>query len=406
VKCRFCNSALETVFADFGAQPPSNAYLRSDDLLLPEVSYPLRVYVCHDCLLVQVPEFKASRDIFNADYAYFSGVSQSWLQHCEAYATRMIAERRLDVDSLIVELASNDGYLLQFFSAASIPCYGVEPSASVATAAQQKGIDTVVDFFGDDVSRTLLDSRGPADLIVANNVLAHVPDLNDFVSGIARLLHKDGLFTGEFPHLLELIERNAFDTIYHEHYSYFSLKTIQAVFAQAGLTIFDVEVLPTHGGSLRIHAAHAGIEVTASVAAVLQREQQAGIHQIAGYSGFQSCCETVKNDFLRTVLAAKHAGERLAAYGAAAKSNTFLNYCGVQPDLLPYVADLSVAKQGMFLPGSRIPIVSPEHLYRDNPDLVFILPWNLKREIATQLRQRGVTGKLVTAVPRIEVHTD
>jgi SAM-dependent methyltransferase len=400
--CRFCNAVLAHVFADLGAQPPSNAYRRREDLLEPEVTYPLRAYVCSKCLLVQVPEFKPSHEIFTSAYAYFSGVSSSWTQHCQRYAARMIQERSLGADSQVVELASNDGTLLKAFAAAAIPCYGVEPSASVAQAAQAQGIDTVVEFFGADVARRLVQERGQADLVVANNVLAHVPDLNGFVQGIATLLKPDGLFTGEFPHLLELIARNAFDTIYHEHYSYFSLHTIRAVFEHASLGIADVEVLPTHGGSLRIHAVHGRPQASSRVTEVLQRESAAGLHSLEGHADFQDRCVEVKNGFLRFLLRANEAGRRVAGYGAAAKSNTLLNYCGVKPDLLPYVADLAPSKQGRFLPGSHIPIVAPQFLYEDDPDVVILLPWNLKTEIATQLRQKGVTAELVVAVPHLE----
>ena len=404
--CRFCGEPLKTVFADFGAQPPSNAYLRPADLLKPEVSYPLRVYVCDACLLVQVPEFKASHEIFNADYAYFSGVSSSWLRHCENYAQRMIEERRLGTQSLVVELASNDGYLLQFFAGASIPCYGVEPSSSVAAAAQEKGIESIVDFFGDTVAAGLLATRGKADLMIANNVLAHVPDLNDFVAGIARLLHEDGVFTGEFPHVQELIECNAFDTIYHEHYSYFSLKTLQAVFAKAGLTLFDVDVLSTHGGSLRVYvcAESDNREDSASVEEVLSEELEFGLDSFDVYSKFADVSRRTGVQALRYLSEKKLQGESIFAYGAAAKASTFFNFCGINSILVEGIADITPSKIGKYMPLNGIPVISEDSLFRSKPDTILIMAWNWRDEIINRLSQKiNFKCDLVTFIPELEV---
>jgi SAM-dependent methyltransferase len=403
MKCRFCGSGLSKVFADLGAQPPSNAYLRQQDLVSAEIYYPLKAYVCEDCLLVQLPEFKSSREIFNENYAYYSSFSSSWLEHSERYASRMISELELDADSTVVELASNDGYLLQYFAQRSIPCYGVEPSQSVAEAAIRNGIDTVVAFFGADLAGKLLRERGGADLIAANNVLAHLPDINDFVAGIAILLADDGLFTAEFPHIAELIDRNAFDTIYHEHYSYLSFGTIRKIFARAGMRVFDVERLGTHGGSLRIFASKSVAVDSPDALEMLDYEKGKGLDGTAGYMDFQERCTRVKNDFLEFLLTARSESKRVWAYGAAAKGNTLLNFCGIKGDLVRHVADLSPHKQGLYLPGSRIEICPPERLYAEDPDYIVLFPWNLKDEIIRQLRDHDMTGRFVMAVPELEV---
>ncbi|MFI4989727.1 MAG: methyltransferase domain-containing protein [Solirubrobacterales bacterium] len=384
--CRFCGAPLDAVFADLGMSPLANSYLPPERVNAMEPFYPLRALVCGKCFLVQLEEFETPEQIFS-DYAYFSSYSSSWLEHSRRYAEQMIERLGLDERSQVVELASNDGYLLQFFRERQISVLGVEPAANVAEVAKEKGIPTVVEFFGEDVARHLVDESS-ADLLLGNNVLAHVPDLNDFVSGMKVLLKPGGVITMEFPHLMRLIEDNQWDTIYHEHFSYFSYLTVSAVFEAHGLRLFDVEELPTHGGSLRIYGAHADdAEKVESDAAreLCERERAAGYESLATYLGYGRRVEQDKRQILRFLIELKEQGKRVVAYGAPAKGNTLLNYCGVRGDTIEYTCDLNPHKQGHYLPGSHIPIRSPEVLREDKPDVVLILPWNIKDEIVEQL---------------------
>ena len=390
--CRHCRSPLEHTVIDLGHQPPSNAYLTAEQLLEPEVTYPLQVYVCTNCGLVQLPAHAAAEELFTEDYAYFSSTSSSWCAHAERFVDTAVERLGLGVDSHVVELASNDGYLLQYVQKRGIPCLGIEPTSATAEAARAKGIETIERFFG----VALAEELEPADLVVANNVLAHVPDINDFVLGIARLLKPQGRASIEFPHLLRLLEGNQFDTIYHEHYSYLSLKVVQRIAAEAGLEVVDVEQLPTHGGSLRVWLAHQGAaELTAVVSEVLADEDTAGLESLAAYENFQQRAEAAKFGLLEFLLQAKLKGRLVVGYGAAAKGNTLLNYAGVKPDLLTAVADRAPSKQLKYLPGSHIPVISPEDLDQQNPDALLVLPWNL----ITELRQQWPTYTLVTAIP-------
>lgn len=405
MKCRHCGTELHQMFADLATAPPSNAYLTRDQLNGPEKYYPLRVLVCHDCWLVQTEDYTDAEDLFSADYAYFSSISASWLKHSSAYVAAMIERFGLGAASTVVEVAANDGYLLQYVKAAGIPCYGIEPTASTATAARKKGIDIVEEFFGEDLGKRLAEEGRGADLIAANNVLAHVPDINDFVKGFATLLKPEGVATFEFPHLQNLIAETQFDTIYHEHFSYLSLTAVQRILDANGLRVFDVDKLPTHGGSLRVFAERRDTgnrAEAASVAKVLAEEKAFGLTDIVTYAGFQKRCEAVKNALLDFLLDAKRKGLKVVGYGAAAKGNTLMNFAGVRSDLVAYVADRNPAKQGQFLPGSRIPIVGEQHLKDDRPDIVLILPWNLTVEITAQLSCIFDTGgRFVRAVPEL-----
>lgn len=407
MKCRHCRAELSLSLADLGSAPPSNAYLTEASLHAPEKWYPLRVLVCEQCWLVQTEDFAQAHELFDADYAYFSGFSTGWLAHCERYVADMAERFGLGPASHVVEVAANDGSLLQYIQARGIPCTGVEPTASTAAAARARGLDMVEDFYGVGLARQLVSRGKSADLMVANNVLAHVPDINDFVAGFATLLKPHGVVTFEFPHLMRLLTENQFDTIYHEHYSYLSLTAVERIFTANGLAAFDVEELPTHGGSLRVFAQRADTgwrPRLARVDALLDRETRGGLRDAAAYSGLQARAERVKDDLLSFLIDAKRQGKRIAAYGAAAKGNTLLNFAGVRPDLIPYVVDRNPAKQGRYLPGSRIPIVDEGRLRETRPDYVVILPWNLKSEIMTQLDYiRTWGGRFVTAVPRLEV---
>ena len=404
MKCRFCATPMSDVFLDLGTAPPSNAFLTADALHAPETWFPLKLFTCPECHLVQVDEVQDHAALFSPDYAYFSSYSRTWLQHAELYVEATVPRLGLDACSLVVEIASNDGYLLQHVSARGIPCVGIEPTASTANAAQAKGIETLVRFFSEAFAHELVSNRGHADLIVANNVLAHVPDINDFVAGLAVLLAPQGVVTVEFPHLMELVANRQFDTVYHEHFSYLSFHTVRRIFAAHGLRVWDVEQLQTHGGSLRVWACHhaaAHAESTA-VTATMAVEQTAGMFALPYYQGFQSIAEAVKNDFLDFLLRQKRAGKRVAGYGAAAKGNTLLNFAGIRHDLLSFVADASPHKQGRFLPGSRIPVVDEAFLRAARPDFVVVLPWNLRDEIARQLDYiRDWGGQFVFAVPEL-----
>ncbi len=406
MKCRHCGTPLTHSFLDLGFAPPSNAYLTAEDLARPEKYYPLRVKVCDRCWLVQTEDYAEAGDLFDADYAYFSSTSSGWLEHAARYAREMIAGLALGPDSLVLEVACNDGYLLRNFVEAGIPCLGIEPTASTADAAERLGIPVLREFFGEALATTLAAEGRRADLIVGNNVYAHVPDINDFTRGLKAVLKPGGSITLEFPHLMRLIEHGQFDTVYHEHYSYLSLHSVCRIFETAGLRIRHVEELPTHGGSLRVHGCHADDPRadTGAVAELLDAEAARGLRSLAPYSAFQARADRVKDDLLEFLLRQKRAGRTVAAYGAAAKGNTLLNYAGVKPDLLPFVCDAAPAKQGKFLPGSHIPILPPEALRARRPDFVLILPWNIASEVQAQqsiVRQWG--GRFVVAVPNLVV---
>ena len=407
MKCRHCAVPLELTLVDLGSAPPSNAYLTAQTLHAPETWFPLRVLVCEQCWLAQTEDFARADDLFDAEYAYFSGFSSSWLAHCERYVSDMAARFGLGAGSHVVEVAANDGYLLQYVKARGIPCTGIEPTASTAAAARARGIPIVEDFFGVRLAKELAAQGRQADLMAANNVLAHVPDINDFAAGFAHLLKPQGVATFEFPHLMRLVAENQFDTIYHEHFSYLSLGTVSRIFAGAGLAVFDVEELPTHGGSLRVYAQRAdgGRQPRSGrVDALLRREAQAGMLETDFYADFQARTDKVKNDFLAFLLEMKREGKRVAAYGAAAKGNTLLNSAGVRPDLIPFVVDRNPAKQGKYLPGSRIPIVGEERLKEARPDCIVLLPWNLREEVMAQLAYARAWGaRFVTAVPVLEM---
>ena len=407
MNCRHCGSRLTLPLVDLGSAPPSNAYLTEEALEAPEKRFPLRVLVCEQCWLVQTEDFAKADELFAAEYAYFSGFSSSWLAHSERYVTEVVKLFGLDADSHVVEVAANDGYLLQYFKARNIPCTGIEPTAGTAAAARAKGIEVVEEFFSAALARDLVARGKQADLVVANNVLAHVPDINDFVAAFAVLLKPGGVATFEFPHLLKLIAETQFDTIYHEHFSYLSLTAVKRIFARNGLAIFDVEEHPTHGGSLRVFAQRADtgrLPQAAAVDQMLQREARAGVTDATYYTGFQGRTDKVRDDFLSFLREAKQQGKRVAAYGAAAKGNTLMNYAGVQPDLISFVVDRNPAKQDKFMPGSRIPIVDESRLKDVRPDYVVILPWNLESEVRHQLGYiREWSGQFVVAVPRLTV---
>jgi SAM-dependent methyltransferase len=407
MKCRHCGAELKLPLVDLGSAPPSNAYLTDQSLHAPEKWFPLRILVCEHCWLVQTEDFAQAHELFDADYAYFSGFSSSWLAHAKRYVADMVWRFDLNAYSHVMEIAANDGYLLQYVKARNIPCTGVEPTGGTAAAARAKGIEIVEDFFGVRLARELVAHGKQADLMVANNVLAHVPDINDFVSGFARLLKPTGVATFEFPHLLQLVQECQFDTIYHEHYSYLSLTAVEGIFRANGLSVFDVEEMPTHGGSLRVYAQRQDTgqrPITPRVTGMLALEKSAGVRTIAFYEGFQDRVSRIKLDLLNFLVEACHKGVKVAAYGAAAKGNTLLNYTGVRPDLLPYVVDRNPAKQGKYLPGSRIPIVAEEHLRRDRPDRVVILPWNLREEVVEQLAYIGDWGgKFVLPIPTLAI---
>ncbi len=407
MKCRHCQTELEHMFCDLGFAPPSNAYIPQDRDNAPETWYPLKVMVCHNCWLVQTQDYAKREDFFSNDYAYFSATSKSWCEHAKRYVDDMAQRFDLNENSLICEIAANDGYLLQYALAANIPCYGVEPTASTAAVARDKGLEIFEEFFGTDYAQKLVSEGKSADLTAANNVLAHVPDINDFVRGFSIVLKKDGVATFEFPHLLNLINKLQFDTIYHEHYSYLSLIAVQRIFAANGLQVFDVQEWPTHGGSLRVLAQRSDTgtrPVTKAVANLIAKERAANLDNLTGYADFQDKAEKVKNELLKFLIKAKEDGKKVAAYGAAAKGNTFMNFAGVRPDLVQFAVDNAVAKQNKRMPGSHIPIVSSAMILSARPDYVLILPWNLKEEISNALAQLYTWGgKCVIAIPEIMI---
>ena len=404
--CRFCAAPLSLTFADLGMSPPSNSYLKPERLGSMERFYPLHARVCESCFLVQLEEFEGPEEIFS-DYAYFSSYSDSWLRHAENYAATVCERFQLHADSQIVEIASNDGYLLQYFLRRDMHVLGVEPAANVAAVAQGKGVPTSVAFFGAATAERLVGEGHQADLLIANNVLAHVPDLNDFVRGMRILLKPDGVITVEFPHLLELIRGHQFDTIYHEHFSYFSFSAAERVFAAHGITLFDVEELSTHGGSLRIygrHAANTALPVSERVHALRQRESAAGLDDMEIYRSFADLVKRTKRSLLKFLIDAQERGHSVVGYGAPAKGVTLLNYCGVRSDLLAYTVDRSPHKQGCFLPGVHIPVHPPEHIFQTKPDYVLILPWNLQDEIVEQMAGiRAWGGRFVVPLPEVRI---
>lgn len=404
--CRHCKAPMPQVFLDLGHAPPSNAYLSPDRLNAPELTFPLRLRVCSSCWLVQTEDFTQADQLFDADYAYFSSTSKGWLDHAASYAAEVTARFGLGPDSHVIEVASNDGYLLRNFVQAGIPCLGVEPTASTAAAARQLGIPVMEEFFGAALGQRLAAEGHAADLIAGNNVYAHVPDINDFTLGLAAALKPEGVITLEFPHLMRLVEQCQFDTVYHEHFSYLSALTVARIFAMAGLRIFDVEELPTHGGSLRVYGCHtaASHAETGRACDIRAEELRRGMDRADFYAGFQTRADATKNGLLRFLLDARREGRSVAAYGAAAKGNTLLNYAGVKSDLLPFVCDAAPSKQGKLMPGSHIPILPPSVLNDRRPDYVLILPWNIAEEVKRQLSHLAAQGtRFVTAVPEVRV---
>ena len=405
--CRFCKTQLEHVFIDLQNSPASNSFLKEEELNEPEIFFPLKVYTCSNCFLVQIDEYKKSDAIFNGDYVYFSSYSQSWLAHAKSYAQLMTDCFALNTDSLVIEIASNDGYLLQYFKENKIAVLGIEPTSNTAEVSKQKGIATVVDFFGIRLATSLASQNKKADLLLGNNVLAHVPDINDFVGGMKIILKEHGVITMEFPHLMQLVDNNQFDTIYHEHFSYLSFYTVKQIFAAQGLEMFDVQEIPTHGGSLRIYAKHKEDKtknISENVEMLLEKEKAKGLNGLEYYTNFTQKALTVKMNLSEFLIQQKRAGKFVAAYGAAAKGNTLLNYCGIKKDMIDFVVDANPHKQNKFLPASHIPVVDEQYLKNKKPDFVIILPWNLKDEVTAQLQYiRAWGGKFVVPIPALEI---
>lgn len=405
--CRFCKTELHHIFINLQNSPASNSFLTDEQLKEPEVFYPLKVYTCHNCFLVQVDEYKSHADIFSDVYAYFSSFSSSWLAHAKAYQEKVTLRFGLNSNSRVVEIASNDGYLLQYFKEQGIPVLGIEPTANTAEVAAGKGIETVVDFFGVRLANELLAKNITADLLVGNNVLAHVPDIIDFVTALKIILKPEGVITMEFPHLMQLVDNNQFDTIYHEHFSYFSFSQVHKLFESVGLALFDVEELTTHGGSLRIYAKHRddnSRKISPSVHNLLAVETNKGMGDILYYQDFEKKALAVKLDFTGFLIEQKKINKKVVAYGAAAKGNTLLNYCGIKKDLIDFVVDASPYKQNKFLPASHIPVVHEFRIKEEKPDFIIILPWNLREEITNQLSYAREWGaKFIIPIPRLEI---
>lgn len=404
--CRHCQKPLNHNFIDLGFQPPSNAYLCKSDLSKPEMTYPLRVMVCDQCWLVQTDDYTTAGEVFTKDYAYFSSTSKGWVSHAKSYCETVISRFNLDASSKVIEVASNDGYLLKNFIMAKIPCLGIEPTESTANAAEKLGITTIKKFFGTDLAHCLNSEGSSADLIIGNNVFAHVPDINDFAKGLEITLKPEGVITLEFPHLMKLVELAQFDTIYHEHFSYLSLLAVTKVFEKSGLRIFDIDELPTHGGSVRIYACkiEANHAESNAVQAMIDMEKALGVDKISFYQDIQSRAEKIKNSLIKFLIQIKDDGKSVSAYGAAAKGNTILNFAGIKPDLLPVVYDAAKAKQNKFMPGSHIPILDPKELINNRPDYILILPWNIATEVKKDLSYLAAKGtKFVTAVPKLEI---
>ena len=406
MNCRHCHHPLQHVFLDLGFAPPSNAYLSGADLKKPERYYPLKLFVCEHCWLVQTEDYAQADELFSADYAYFSSVSHSWLAHAARYTDMITKRLGLNQNSHVIEVAANDGYLLKNFVAAAIPCLGIEPTASTAAAAEKLGVPVLREFFGEALAQRLVAEGKQADLILGNNVYAHVPDINDFTKGLKTALKPGGTITLEFPHLMQLLEHTQFDTVYHEHFSYLSLYSVSQIFARAGLRVCDVEELPTHGGSLRVYGCHSeDVRATApAVQVMLAEEARRGMRSLDTYQAFQSRADRVKDDLLLFLIEQKRAGKRVAGYGAAAKGCTLLNYAGIKPDLLPYVCDAAPSKQGKYLPGTHVPILHPDVMSEFKPDIVLILPWNIQEEVIQQMAHvREWGAKFAVAVPSIKV---
>lgn len=407
MKCRHCQSDLQLPLINLGYAPPSNAYRTEADLNQPELTFPLRVWTCERCWLVQTEDYAQADELFSSDYAYFSSTSRSWLEHSARYVEEIGNRLHLTPSSFVMEVASNDGYLLKNFVAKGIPCLGIEPTDSTATAAEALGIPVLREFFGESLGHKLAKTGQAADLIIGNNVYAHVPNINDFTRGLKAALKPTGTITLEFPHLLNLLRYCQFDTIYHEHFSYLSLYTVQRIFAHAGLKVFDVEQIPTHGGSLRIFGCHDHDprQVSDRVMDLLAMEAQAGLQDPQVYTQFQERANKIKNDLLHFLIEQKRSGKTVVGYGAAAKGNTLLNYAGVKPDLLSYVCDAAPSKQGKYLPGSHIPIRSPQALSEQYPDFVLILPWNIAGEVLAQNSELKAYGtQFLTAIPEIKIY--
>lgn len=406
MKCRFCQHELTHEFVNLGCSPPSNSFLDFNQLNEPEIYYPLKLFVCEKCFLAQIDEYKKSNEIFNQNYVYFSSFSKSWLSHARSYVDMIVERLKLNQNSHVIEIASNDGYLLQYFLEKQIQCMGIEPSANTAQVARKRGIETIEDFFGVKLATRLTQQRKEADLIIGNNVLAHVPDINDFVTGLKIVLSSNGVITMEFPHIMRLIEGKQFDTIYHEHYSYLSFHMVRRLFEKNKLSIFDVEELTTHGGSLRIYAKHeedGSKPETPRVKAVLQKEMATGILKIDYYQNFMQKVNEIKYSLLSFLIEQKKEAKKVAAYGAAAKGNTLLNFCGIKKDLIEFVVDTSPYKRGKFLPGSHIPVVEEFVLKNRKPDYIIILPWNIREEIIAQLNYiKTWSGKFVVAIPKLQ----
>lgn len=406
MKCRHCGASLTHTFLDLGFAPPSNAYLTQADLSKPEKYYPLKIKVCDQCWLVQTEDYAQADELFSPEYAYFSSTSSGWLAHAKRYTDKMTLELGLNAQSLVIEVASNDGYLLKNFVTAGIPCLGIEPTDSTAAAAEQLGIPVLREFFGEALGQQLTSKGQQADLIAGNNVYAHVPDINDFTRGLKAALKAGGTITLEFPHLMRLIVQAQFDTVYHEHFSYLSLQTVSRIFAAAGLRVWNVEELPTHGGSLRVYGCHQedSRSTQAAVTSVLQAEAEHGLQDLDTYLKFQPRADKIKDDLLTFLIEQKRLGNKVAAYGAAAKGNTLLNYAGVKPDLVEFVCDLAQAKQGKFMPGSHIPILHPAEMLNRTFDCVLVLPWNIADEVIKQNESLIKLGKkFVTAVPQLKI---
>ncbi len=404
--CRSCGSPLTNTVCDLGLSPISNAFIRKDELARSEIFYPLKAGVCSNCWLVQLYSSPSSEAHFHDDYVYFSSFSDSWLVHASRFVECMVKRFKLNEQSKVVELASNDGYLLQFFVKVGIPCLGIEPTSNTAAEARKKGVDTKEVFFGCDTAIELRDDGWQSDILIGNNVLAHVPDICDFVCAMPKILKPEGVITLEFPHLLKFIAENQFDTIYHEHYCYLSLISLLPIFEQAGLRVFDVERLPTHGGSLRLFLCHKSANYSKAIAVseMYEEERNAGLNKLSTYSTFADNVRMIKYSLLSFVIQSKKEGKKIAAYGAAAKGNTLLNYCGIGTDFIDCIADKNTTKQGRYLPGTRIPVVSPEHVMDMRPDYLLILPWNIKEEIITQMKSiRSWGGKFVIPIPKVEI---
>ncbi len=407
MNCRFCKTALNNVFVDLGESPPSNSFLKASQLSMSEAKYPLKIFVCENCFLVQVDEYKKATDIFSSDYAYFSSFSNSWLKHVKNYTDMMIERFGYNQSSQVIEIASNDGYLLQYFQQQNIPVLGIEPTANTAKVAIEKGIESIIDFFGIKLATELSKKGTKADLLLGNNVLAHVPDINDFVGGMKIILKPDGVITMEFPHLLQLVENNQFDTIYHEHFSYLSFVTVNKIFNSHNLEIFDVEEISTHGGSLRIFAKHKEDItkfISENVTHLISKETETGMTDLDYYKNFQEKVNEIKTELVTFLITEKSAGKKIIAYGAAAKGNTLLNYCGIKNDLIDFVVDASPYKQDKFLPGSHIPVVKEEEIKKQKPDFILILPWNIKEEVINQLNYaKDWNSTFIIAIPKLQL---